>query len=225
MHFITERLFAQTDNGYRIFSEKIIPDTRYKMLGVRVPVIREIVKDAVKKGDFISFLIENHLYYEEYFAHGLLLSAIKGETEFYKALNAFLPLIDNWAICDGVAASIKKQAKNRELLYSNVLIWLKSDKIYTVRFGIVCLMNYFIEDGYTDEILRLITDIKSDEYYINMAIAWLLSVMLVKRYEQTIPLIESKTLAPFIHNKTIDKAQDSFRIDEKTKIYFKSLKI
>ena len=225
MHFITERLFAQTDNGYRIFSEKIIPDTRYKMLGVRVPVIREIVKDAVKKGDFISFLIENHLYYEEYFAHGLLLSAIKGETEFYKALNAFLPLIDNWAICDGVAASIKKQAKNRELLYSNVLIWLKSDKIYTVRFGIVCLMNYFIEDGYTDEILRLITDIKSDEYYINMAIAWLLSVMLVKRYEQTIPLIESKTLAPFIHNKTIDKARDSFRIDEKTKIYFKSLKI
>nr|MBO4518313.1 DNA alkylation repair protein [Clostridia bacterium] len=190
-----------------------------------VPVIREIVKDAVKKGDFISFLIENHLYYEEYFAHGLLLSAIDGETEFYKALNAFLPFIDNWAICDSVAASIKKQAKNRELLYKNVLIWLKSDKIYTVRFGIVCLMNYFIEDGYTDEILRLITDIKSDEYYINMAIAWLLSVMLVKRYEQTIPLIESKTLAPFIHNKTIDKARDSFRIDEKTKIYFKSLKI
>ena len=225
MHFITERLFAQTDNGYRIFSEKIIPDTRYKMLGVRVPVIREIVKDAVKKGDFISFLIENHLYYEEYFAHGLLLSAIDGETEFYKALNAFLPFIDNWAICDGVAASIKKQAKHRDLLYSNVLIWLKSDKIYTVRFGIVCLMNYFIEDGYTDEILRLITDIKSDEYYINMAIAWLLSVMLVKRYEQTIPLIESKTLAPFIHNRTIDKARDSFRIDEKTKIYLKSLKI
>ena len=136
-----------------------------------------------------------------------------------------MPFIDNWAICDSVAASIKKQAKNRELLYKNVLTWLKSDKVYTVRFGIVCLMNYFIDDEYADEILKLITRIKTDEYYINMAIAWLLSVMLIKKYEKTLPLIESKTLAPFIHNKTIDKARDSFRIDEKTKIYLKSLKI
>ncbi len=225
MHFITERLFAHTDNEYRIFSEKIIPDTHYKMLGVRVPVIRKIVKEAVNTGEFISFLTENHVYYEEYFAHGLCLSAIKDETEFYKALNAFLPFIDNWAICDSVAASVKKQAKNRELLYKNVLTWLKSDKVYTVRFGIVCLMNYFIDDEYADEILKLITRIKTDEYYINMAIAWLLSVMLIKKYEKTLPLIESKTLAPFIHNKTIDKARDSFRIDEKTKIYLKSLKI
>lgn len=225
MHFITERLFAHTDNEYRIFSEKIIPDTHYKMLGVRVPVIRKIVKEAVNTGEFISFLTENHVYYEEYFAHGLCLSAIKDETEFYKALNAFLPFIDNWAICDSVAASVKKQAKNRELLYKNVLTWLKSDKVYTVRFGIVCLMNYFIDDEYADEILKLITRIKTDEYYINMAIAWLLSVMLIKKYEKTLPLIESKTLAPFIHNKTIDKARDSFRIDEKIKIYLKSLKI
>ena len=225
MHFITERLFAHTDNEYRIFSEKIIPDTHYKMLGVRVPVIRKIVKEAVNTGEFISFLTENHVYYEEYFAHGLCLSAIKDETKFYKALNAFLPFIDNWAICDGVAASIKKRAKNRELLYKNVLTWLKSDKVYTVRFGIVCLMNYFIDDEYADEILKLITRIKTDEYYITMAIAWLLSVMLIKKYEKTLPLIESKTLAPFIHNKTIDKARDSFRIDEKTKIYLKSLKI
>ena len=93
------------------------------------------------------------------------------------------------------------------------------------RSGIVCLMNYFIDDEYADEILKLITRIKTDEYYINMAIAWLLSVMLIKKYEKTLPLIESKTLAPFIHNKTIDKARDSFRIDEKTKIYLKSLKI
>ncbi len=225
MHFITERLFAHTDNEYRIFSEKIIPDTHYKMLGVRVPVIRKIVKEAVNTGEFISFLTENHVYYEEYFAHGLCLSAIKDETEFYKALNAFLPFIDNWAICDSVAASVKKQAKNRELLYKNVLTWLKSDKVYTVRFGIVCLMNYFIDDEYADEILKLITRIKTDEYYINMAIAWLLSVMLIKKYEKTLPLIESKSLAPFIHNKTIDKARDSFRIAEKTKIYLKSLKI
>ncbi len=225
MHFITERLFAHTDSEYRIFNEKIIPDTHYKMLGVRVPVIRKIVKEAVNTGDFIAFLTENHVYYEEYFAHGLLLNTIKGEAEFYKALNAFLPFIDNWAICDGVAASIKKQAKNKQLLYKNVLTWLKSDKVYTVRFGVVCLMNYFIDDEYADEILKLITCINTDEYYINMAIAWLLSVMLVKKYEKALPLIESKTLPPFIHNKTIDKARDSFRINEKIKIYLKSLKI
>lgn len=225
MHVITENLFAHTDNNYKLFSAKIIPDTRYEMLGVRVPVIRKIVKEAVANGDFLSFLTENHVYYEEFFAHGLLLSAIKDEREFYTQLIEFLPFIDNWAICDGVAASIKKQAKNKQLLFENVLVWLKSDKVYTVRFGIVCLMNYFIDDEYTDRIFGLITEIKTDEYYINMAIAWLLSVMLVKKYEKTVPLIEKKTLPPFIHNKTIDKARDSLRIDEKTKIYLKSLKI
>ena len=120
MHVITEKLFAQTDNKYRLFSAKIIPDTRYEMLGVRVPVIRKIVKDAVADGVFLSFLTEKHVYYEEFFAHGLCLCAITDKTEFYKALNAFLPFIDNWAICDGVAASIKKQAKNKKLLFENV---------------------------------------------------------------------------------------------------------
>ena len=114
MHVITENLFAHTDNNYKLFSAKIIPDTRYEMLGVRVPVIRKIVKKTVANGDFLSFLTENHVYYEEFFAHGLLLSAIKDEREFYTQLIEFLPFIDNWAICDGVAASIKKQTKNKK---------------------------------------------------------------------------------------------------------------
>lgn len=225
MHVITERLFAARDEKYKCFNAKIVPDTHYEMLGVRVPVIRKIVKESISNGGYLSFITEKHVYFEEYFAHGLSLSEIKDEREFYKSLNAFLPYIDNWAICDCVAGAIKKRAKNKKTLFDHVLTWLKSDKVYTVRFGVVCLMDYFIDDEYTGEILNLITRIKTDEYYINMAIAWLLSVMLVKKYEKTVPLIEGKTLPPFVHNKTIDKARDSFRIDEKTKIYLKSLKI
>lgn len=222
---ITSQILAKKDEKYKRFHTRLVPDTKYEIIGVRVPEIKKIVKSVTYDKDIYPFLQEKHRYYEEYLAHGLLLGKIENINDVYKYLEDFLPTIDNWAICDTVVSSLKKLAKNKDLLLEHVRKWLKSEKTYTVRFAIVCLLNYFTDKKYVAEIIDTVSAIRSDEYYINMAIAWLLSVMLVKNYEETIGLLESKTLSAFIQNKTVDKARDSFRIDSSKKIYLKTLKI
>lgn len=225
MNSVVTKLFEKQDLKYRDFHSRIVPDTHYKIIGVRIPEIRKIVKEINSEQEIYAFLNSEHTYYEEYLIRGLLLSKIKNEDEFYRLLNAYLPFIDNWAICDTVSASIKKAAKNKDLLYKNVSIWLNSDKVYTVRFGLVCLLNYFCEPKNTDKLIEIILKVNFGEYYIDMAVAWLLSVMLIKDYEKVKSFLEKKTLPRFIHNKTIDKARDSFRIEKDKKEYLKTLKI
>lgn len=222
---IRQSLFDKQDLHYKAFHKKIVPDTRHEIIGVRVPELRKIVKNINSKKDIYSFLNESHFYYEEFMLHGLFISKIDDINEAYSWLNLFLPQIDNWAVCDITVSAIKNIAKNKELLYNNIQQWLKSPHVYTVRFAIVCILSYFVEKKNLNRILSLISTINTDEYYINMAIAWLFSVMLVKNYNETLPLIENKTLPRFIQNKTIDKARDSFRIDKDKKIYLKTLKI
>lgn len=222
---IRQLLFDKQDLQYKAFHKKIVPDTQHEIIGVRVPELRNIVKNIKSKQDIYSFFNENHFYYEEFMLHGLFISKIGNTNEAFSYLNAFLPQIDNWAVCDITVSAIKNFAKNKELLYNYIKNWLKSQHAYTVRFAIVCLLSYYVEKKYLDKIFKIISAINSDEYYINMAIAWLLSVMLVKNYNETLPLIESKTLPQFIQNKTIDKARDSLRIDKDKKIYLKTLKI
>ena len=202
-----------------------MPDTKYEIIGVRVPAIRKTVKTVSSCEEIYSFLKDKHHYYEEYLAHGLLIGKIDDQSEAYALLEEFLPFIDNWAICDIVVSSLKKLAKNKDLLLEKVRKWIKSDQVYTVRFAIVCLLDYFTDKKYTNEIIKTVSAINTDEYYINMAIAWLLSVILVKNYDDGIRLIENKTLPKFIQNKTIDKARDSFRINKAKKEYLKTLKI
>lgn len=225
MNNIAAKLFEKQDLNYRTFHSRIVPDTHYKIIGVRIPEIRKIVKEINSEKEIYAFLNGKHTYYEEYLIHGLLLSKIKNEDDFCRLLNAYLPVIDNWAICDTVSASIKKAAKNKDLLYKNVLIWLNSDKVYTVRFGLVCLLNYFCEPKNTDKLIEIILKVKFGEYYIDMAVSWLLSIMLIKDYDKTESFLEKKTLPRFIQNKTIDKARDSFRIDKYKKEHLKTLKI
>ena len=225
MHRITKELLSKRDIDYKKFNGKIVSDTNYEMIGVRVPEIRNIVKTVVSRKDAYSFFKAEHFYYEEYLAHGLLISKIDDKEETYALLNDFLPKIDNWAICDTVAMSIKQLAKDKKTLYEHILIWLKSDLVYTVRFGIVCLLTYFTEKEYSDKIITIISEIQTDEYYINMALAWLLSVMLVKNYDEYVGLIESKSLPKFVQNKAIDKSRDSFRISKEKKQYLKTFKI
>lgn len=224
MNVITEKLLAAQDIKYRDFNKKIVPDTRYEMIGVKLPEIRKIVNSVVAD-DMTLFFESKHVYYEEYMAHGLLISKLSDEKEAYLQLERFLPLIDNWAICDTVALSLKRLSKNNILLFRKIETWLKSEKVYTVRFGIVCLLSYFTEKEYSDTAFKAVSEINTDEYYINMAIAWFYSVMLVKNYDATLKIIESKTLPRFIQNKTVDKARDSFRIDKNKKEYLKTLKI
>ena len=224
MHRITKELLLKQDKAYKKFNEKIVSDTSYEMLGVRIPEIRKVVKSVNSHDEIYSFFDSKHRYFEEYLAHGLLIEKLNDESELYRNLEDFLPLIDNWAICDSTVSSLKKLAKNKELLLQYVYRWIKSEHTYTVRFAIVCLLDYFTDKEYFDTVIKTVLAVKSDEYYINMAIAWLLSVFLVKNYEDTVRIIESKTLTKFIQNKTIDKARDSFRIDKNKKEYLKTLR-
>lgn len=222
---IRNLLFEKQDLNYKTFHQKLVPDTKHEIIGVRVPELRKIANSIDDLSVVSSFLDEKHVYYEEFMLHGLFIAKIKDLDKAYSLLNEFLPQMDNWAECDITVSAIKNIAKYKDLLYNNVVKWLKSERVYTVRFAVVCLISYFTEKEYLDNIFTLMSAINSDEYYINMAIAWLYSVLLVKHYDQTLGLIESKTLPKFIQNKTIDKARDSFRIDDDKKIYLKTLKI
>lgn len=227
MNEILNFLKNNAEESYKKFSEKLIPDTKYPILGVRTPVLKkyaaEISKNTVLKNEFLR---SAHHYYEEYFLHALLIGHSKENiSEILSLLTHFMPDIDNWAICDGLAASLKIFKKEKEEVLKKVRFWVQSPHPYTVRFAAVVLLDYFVEEKYLQEIIDVTSMIETGHYYVDMALAWLYSVMLVKHYDFTVKIIEKKTLPKFIHNKTIQKANESFRIDGDKKAKLKKLKI
>ncbi len=223
---LTSILISNSEENYATFSKKLIPDTRLEILGVRVPRIKNIAQSIKNdKNLIISFFNEKHRYYEEQLLHGLLLQFSSEKIEvLISEIDKFLPQLDNWAVCDSTVASLKIFSKHRKEVLSKVLAWLNSQNPYIVRFGIVTLLDYFINDEYIDVSIKSVSLIKSNNYYVNMAIAWFLSVSLIKFYDKTLPLLLNKALPPFIHKKTIQKAIDSFRISPDKKIKLKSLR-
>lgn len=224
---LTELLISNSEENYELFSKKLIPDTSYEILGVRVPKIKEIARLAVKNSAVaLSFLKEKHDYYEEYFLHGIILGNLK--TDFNIIMNLlddFLPYIDNWAICDSTVSAMKIFKKHKKEVFEKISRWIKSDKPYTVRFAVVTLLQYFVDDEYIADAISLVYNACSNHYYVNMAIAWFFSVALVKQYDKTVGVLENKSLPKFIQNKSIQKAIESFRIDQNTKNYLRTLKI
>lgn len=215
------------DESYAAFSRKLVPDTSYPILGVRVPKLKAFAKELIKDDDLSTkFLNGEHVYYEEYFLHALVVAyKFKELNVTLERLNEFLPSVDNWAICDSLSAALKIFKKDSKIVFDCVKVWLKSNKPYVIRFGVVVLLLYYLDKNFTKEVFELIKNVKSDNYYVNMAIAWLISVALVKQYENTIELIENKVFPAFIHNKAIQKAVESFRISKERKSYLKTLKI
>lgn len=221
----TDLLFKNQDEKIKNFSKKLTPDTKYPIIGVRVPILRDIAKKAAKAND-LSFLEQKHKYFEEFFLHGLIIGYLKKDfIETKRLLNDFIPRIDNWAICDSVCSSIKTFDKYQAESFEYVKSLLTSDKIYTIRFALVSLLFHFVGKGRDEEIISLTKGIKSDEYYINMALSWLYCELLIKNYDVIIPLLQSKTLSPFMQNTTIKKARESFRISQTQKDYLFTLKI
>ena len=227
MGIYTEELKKLSDEPYAAFTRKLVPDTRYPVLGVRVPAMKSLAKsDKSNEKKIKAFLSEKHRYYEEFFLHGLFLGYLTGEHKAaFRALNEFLPFIDNWAICDSTAANLKNLAKYPDMLLSEIKGFLNSKRVYTVRFALVLMIDYFVKAKYFNELKKAVFSLPAGEYYIDMAASWLLSVWLVKEYEITLPIIEEKTLPKFIQNKTIQKAIESFRISDDKKAYLKTLKI
>ena len=159
---------------------------------------------------------------EEDHLHSFLIAGIKDFDECIAAVERFLPFVDNWATCDSLRPACFK--KHKAALLEHIQGWLRSEKLYTARFGIGMLMCHFLEEAFQEEYLQWVADVKSEEYYVNMMRAWYFATALAKQYERTLVLIESGSLDSFTHNKTIQKACESFRVSDAHKQYLKTLK-
>ena len=222
---IRVELFKMQDMDYRDFNSKLIPTVdKESMIGIRTPDLRKYAKQLGKSSDAIEFLQTlPHKYFDENQLHAFIISEIKDFKSCVDRVNEFLPYVDNWATCDQLSPKVFK--KHHKELITYIKEWLKSDKVYTLRFGIGMLMEHFLDEDFDILYPEIVSKIRSGEYYINMMIAWYFATALAKRYESVIPFIENNSLDIWTHNKAIQKAVESLRISDEKKEYLKSLKI
>ena len=218
-------LFAIQDLAYRDFQAKLMPTVNKEtVIGVRTPSLRAYAKKFGKTDNVSAFLeVLPHKYYEENNLHGLLIEQIKAYPSCIAALDRFLPYIDNWATCDLMSPKIF--ARHTDELFIKINEWINSEQAYTVRYGLGMLMRYFLDEKFEENHLELASKIISDEYYINMMIAWYFATALAKQYSSAIKFIEQKKLTPWVHNKTIQKAIESFRVSPEHKAYLRTLRL
>ena len=218
------RLKDLQDLKYREMQIRIIPTVAPEsIIGVRTPDLKAIAKEIYKSGDYAGFLKKMpHEYFEENQLHAFLLSGMKDYDACMAEVENFLPNVDNWATCDQMSPKIFR--KHKEALLQHIKEWIRSDKTYTVRFGVGMLMEHFLDDDYDTMYPEMVATLRSDEYYVNMMIAWYFATALAKQYETVLPFIEMKKLDDWTHNKAIQNSVESRRITEEQKIYLKSLK-
>lgn len=222
---IRDELFKMQDIEYRDFNSKLIPTVKKEdMIGVRTPELRKYAKKLLKEEGVEDFLHSlPHKYFDENQLHAFIISEIKDFKFCIDELINFLPYLDNWATCDQLSPKIFK--KHRNDLLPHIYEWLKSDKTYTVRFGIGMLMEHFLDEDFKTEYPEMVAAVRSEEYYINMMTAWYFATALAKQYESILPFIEGNKLDTWTHNKSIQKAIESNRINAEQKNYLKGLKI
>lgn len=222
---IEKALFELQDEKYKDFQSALTPTVnKTEFIGVRTPELRSLAKELKKREDINDFLKDlPHRYFEENQLHAFIISEIKSFDECIKELNLFLPYVDNWATCDQMTPKIFKKHKEELLNYTD--LWIKSGKTYTIRFGIKMLMSHFLDEDFKLIYPETVSKIRSEEYYVNMMIAWYFATALAKQYDSILPFIENKKLEIRTHNKAIQKAIESRRITPAQKVYLRSLKI
>lgn len=221
---VKELLFQLSDEKYGDFQAKLTPTVdRKKFIGVRVPDVGKLAKELYRSGQYADFLQElPHEYYDENMLHGLILSEFKDYDECVSMVDTFLPFVDNWAVCDIMSPKCFK--KNKDRLIRKICEWSKSPETYTSRFGTEMLMSHFLDGDFRPEYLEIPAGVRLEDYYAKMMIAWFFATALTKQWDATIPYIEKNRLEPWTHNKTIQKAIESYRITDDRKAYLKTLK-
>jgi len=224
MTAIQERLFAQQDAEYAAFQRPLMPTVGEEaFIGVRTPALRSLAKELRGTAEAEAFLRTlPHVYFEENQLHAFLIALEKDFDTALALTGAFLPYVDNWATCDQLTP--KAFRKNRAALGGKVNEWITSEHEYTVRFAIKMLMDHFLDDAFSSEVLETVTAVRREKYYIRMMQAWFFATALAKQYEATIPFLEQNRLDLWVHNKTIQKAVESFRITPEQKAYLKTLR-
>ena len=225
---IKNDLLLMQDKTYKDFHSKLMPTINpNSIIGIRVPVLRDYAKKLFKENSIESLnsFLKNlpHEFYEENNIHAFIIEKINNFDECIFYLENFLPYIDNWATCDMLNPKIFKT--NYEKLLEKIYQWINSDSVYTVRFGIGILMRFFLDEKFETKYLDLVSSINSEEYYINMMRAWFFATALAKQYDQTLPYIKNYSLDKWTHNKTIQKANESFRITKDQKEELKKFRL
>ena len=222
---IRDILLAERDERYRDFNSRLIPNVpKDAVIGVRMPALRRIARDTVKRGMAEEFMKElPHTYHEENLLHALLIGSFPDEDECIKNLEGFLPYVDNWAVCDSLRPKVFKSCTPRQEAWLTEK--LDAAHTYTVRFAIEMLMLHYLGDTFKPRQMEKVSRTAGDDYYLNMMVAWYFATALAERYEHTIAYLEEKRLSPWIHNKTISKSCDSLRLTDAQKEYIKTLKI
>ena len=221
---ILKELLDLREEEYADFQSRLTPGIdRERFIGVRIPKLRKLAGNFKKTEASKEFLGElPHYYFEENMLHGLLIAEIKDYDMCIAELEKFLPFIDNWAVCDILSPNVFK--KHKAELFSEIKKWSDSKDTYTCRFGIGMLMRHFLDEDFSPEYLNIPLSIHSEEYYVNMMLAWYFATALAKQWEHVVVLLENGTLDKWVHNKTIQKARESFRITGAQKEYLKGLK-
>ena len=222
---IRKDLFALQDVPYRDFQVKLFPgcDTS-RFIGVRTPALRALAKEYGKREDVDAFLTNlPHAYFDEDQLHAFLLEGVKDFDRCMDAVEDFLPYVDNWATCDQLSPKVFR--KDKAKLLERIKVWLKSDRTYTVRFAIGMLMQHFLDSDFDPAYPEMVAKIRSDEYYIDMMIAWYFATALAKQWDAVVPYLRERRLEPWTHNKAIQKAIESRRITAEQKEYLRSLKV
>ena len=221
---IRNYLLSKQDFGYRNFTLPLLPNIDEKtFIGVRLPIIKKYAKelDENSREEFLKSL--PHQYHEENILHAFILSNIKDYKTFINYVNEFLPYVTNWSVCDTICN--KHLEKHKTELIEEIYKWLKSNELYRVRYAVKCLMNYYLNDNFKEEHIDKVAEVKLDDYYVRMMIAWYLATGLAKNYNSFIKAIEDHCFDTFTHNKAIQKAVESYRVSEEHKAYLKTLKI
>lgn len=220
---VLKRLFALQDLKYKDFQAKLMPTVnKDSIIGVRTPFLRKLAKEFAKREEIGVFLDTlPHRYYDENNLHGFLLYEDKDFARVVKRLDAFLPYVDNWATCDLMSPKVFKRHRDELLPY--IKRWIGSDAVYTVRFGIEMLQSHYLDDDFLPEYLSLAV-VESKEYYVNMMVAWFFATALAKQYDAAVIYLEQNRLPQWTHNKTIQKAVESYRITDDQKAYLRTLK-
>ena len=222
---VCKKLISLQDLKYRDMQIKIIPNIDpASIIGVRTPELKKIAKEMSRSGEYRSFIKKlPHDHFEENQLHAFIICEMKDPAECFDEVEHFLPYVDNWATCDQLSPKIFK--KNKDELLKHIKTWIGSDRTYTVRFGVGMLMQHFLDDDYDEKYPKMVAGLRSDEYYINMMIAWYFATALAKQYESVLPYIEENKLDDWTHNKAIQKSLESFRVTDEHKKYLRSLKV
>ena len=221
---LQKSLFELQDLKYRDFHAKLLPGIeKEKIIGIRTPILRKFAREFAKTQDAQEFLQElPHQYYEENNLHLMLVTQIRDYEKCLEEVTRFLPYIDNWATCD--LPLPKCFEKHKDELIMDVKLWIASKDTYTIRYGIGVLLRLYLDEGFKDEYPKLVAGVVSDEYYVNMMIAWYFATALAKQWDAVIGYLEKRKLPEWVHRKTIQKAIESYRITKEQKEHLKELR-